>query len=435
MMRMTPQCQALLWGLLFLQLTMTTAWSAEPIPVADLEALVEEALLANPDLQAAAARWEESSHKIIPARSLDDPTLSLAFSNYPLDSLDSDQTPMTGNELQLTQNFPFPGKLRTKGKIAELQAAWFKEVYEDQKLRLAAQVKDSFFRVYSVERAMEVVDKNLAILQDFTRLMETRYEVGQGLQQDVLKAQLEYSKLLDKQLDLRQQRVSALADLNSLLDRPAATEMTTAAEWPLARGLPSTEALKEASQENRPLYRAYRAVIENYRAQGKLAELDFKPDLRVWAGYRFRDDGLSDGGTDFVSAGVGINLPIYREKRREKLAQAHSGLRMAQAQYDQFRNRTFFKIHDARAQLEKSREQVLLYRDGILPQAEQTFRASLAAYQVDKVDFLTLLDALMKLHTFEMEQYRLMAEHQRSLALLEAETGIDLRTFGEPANP
>ena len=121
-----------------------------------------------------------------------------------------------------------------------------------------------------------------------------------------------------------------------------------------------------------------------------------------------------------------INLPIWREKQAEQVAEADSGIRMAQKQYADFRDRVFSRIHDAKARLEKNRTLVELFYTGILPQARQTFEASLSAYQVGDLDFLSLLDSLLSLYRYEIDYHRAVSDYQRSLAGLEAAVGVTL---------
>ena len=390
-----------------------------------LNELVTAALNNNPDLQAARDRWEMVGHKVIPAQTLDDPRLSVALSNYPVDNFKADQTPMTGNEVTLSQNFPFPGKLAAKGESARQQALWYKAVYEDTRLQLAQQVKDAYFRLFYQDRAIAVTNDNLTVLKSFISLTKTRYEVGGGLQQDLLKAQVEQSKLLDRLFTLRQQRVSVLAGLNRLLSRPAASPLLTVDKVPLTPVAFDARQLVDKATDGRPMYAAYQALISDYESQRKLAKLDYYPDFNVWTSYRFRDDNLPDGGTDFLSAGVGINLPIWREKRDEGVARADSGIRMAQQQFADFRNQVDATIQDAYAQLEKNRDLAQLFTTGIIPQAQQSFDASLTAYQVGKVEFLTLLDSLMTLYRYQLDYQRALADYQRNLAQLEAASGFD----------
>ncbi len=397
-------------------------------PSSRLKELVQEALNSNPDLKAAEARWHLYERKVIPAGSLDDPRLSFTFSNYPVDSFSGDQTPMTGKELGLSQRFPFPGKLAARGEMADQQAQWYKGVYEDGRLQVARKVKDAWYRLFFRDKAIGITKKNLAVLDDFIRLTETRYKVGKGLQQDVLKAQLERSRLMDRLFTLKQQRTTVLADLNTVLGRPTATPVETSESVDMTPVEPSLEALQKKAQETRPLFASYTSLVERFKAQRHLAKLDYWPDFTVSAGYRFREPAQGDPvkGTDFVSGGVSFNLPIWREKRREAVAEAESGVRMALEQYGDFRNKVHFSLSDTYARMERDRDQVALYKTGVLPQAEQTFQATLAAYQVDKVDFLNLLDSLLKLYNYQTDYYRALAEYQRDVAGLEAEAGVDL---------
>ena len=404
--------------------------SADPGPNqnARLARLVDEALSNNPDLQAAEARWQMVRHKIDPARSFEDPQLSFALSNYPVDSLAGDETPMTGKEIQLSQMFPFPGKLAARGEMAEQQAMWQKGVFEDAKGQMVQRVKDAWFRLYFQQRAIDITRRNIDVLRDFIRLTETRYEVGIGLQQDVLKAQVERSKLQDKLFNLEQQRTSSLAEFNRLLNRPATTPLVPPQEVNPTVVQASHQQLLDLARTKRPLFAAYQAGIDRYKAQRKLAKLDYYPNFKVFAGYRQREKVAGDPaeGSDFVSAGVSINLPLWQGKRRAAVAEADSGIRLAQRQYQDFANRVTFAISDQYAQMEKNRDLVELFRTGIIPQAEQSLEASLAAYRVGDIDFLNLLDSLMTLYRYQVDYHRALADHERSVARLEAAVGVEL---------
>ena len=135
---------------------------------------------------------------------------------------------------------------------------------------------------------------------------------------------------------------------------------------------------------------------------------------------------MSDGGTDFVSVGVSLSLPVYREKRRAEKAQALAGLRMAEKQAESFRSSLEEKISKAYSRMEETQQQTELYSEGIIPQTSQSFQAALSSYQVGKVPFVSLLGALMTTYQAEMEYYRVSTEYMRSLAWLEAETTLPL---------
>ena len=103
-----------------------------PLQAETLDQLVNLALTNNPELAAARARWQQFTYQAPQVGSLPDPELSFTFSSYPNDTLASDETPMTGNELRLAQKFPFPGKLSGRADLSREQARWFEAVYRDQ---------------------------------------------------------------------------------------------------------------------------------------------------------------------------------------------------------------------------------------------------------------------------------------------------------------
>ncbi len=397
---------------------------------ATLDQLVQEALTKNPDLAAAKARWEQASHKAPQVGSLKDPVLSFALSNYPNDSLSNDESPMTGNEVKLAQAFPFPGKLASRSALANEQARWFEAIYQDKHFQIARKVKDTWYRLYFKEKAIVVTERNMALVDDIIRLTEVRYETGSGLQQDVLKAQVQRSKLMEQLMSLRQKRSVVQADLNRLLNRPYGGTYDAPDKLDLVTIEQGLDTFQVTASEKRPLNAAYQALIKRYRYQQKLAELDDYPDMTLWASWRFRDDDLADGGTDFVSAGVSFNLPVYREKRRAATSEAMAAIRMAERQSEDFKGSVEQSIQNAYARMEETRQQTELYREGIIPQTGQSFQAALGSYQVGKVEFISLLDALMTSFQAEMEYYRVSSEYMRSLAWLEAESTLPL--IGSP---
>lgn len=417
--------------LLLIALSVAIALIATPSTADQLDSLVAEALANNSGLAAAKERWQQSTYKSIQVGSLKDPVLSLSLSNYPSDSLSSDKTPMTGNEVKLAQAFPYPGKLEAQSALAAEQSGWFKASYQDLHYQVARKVKDAWFRLYSVARAVEVTERNLELVDDIIRLTEVRYETGSGLQQDVLKAHIQHSRLTEKKITLQQQYTTIQAELDRLLARENPSQYGVPESLVLPTINQKLDEFIEASKE-RPLYSAYKSLLRRSQQQKRLAELDDYPDITLWGSWRFRDDDLPDKGTDFVSAGISFNLPVYRDKRRAALAEANAETRFIQRQVDDFRNGVNESINKAYARMIETREQAMLYKEGIIPQTSQSFQAALSSYQVGKVAFISLLDALMNSYNAEMEYYKLSAEYMRSLAWLEAESALPL--LGAPVD-
>jgi len=391
--------------------------------VVGLDALVKEALQSNPELVAARERWQQSGYKVEQVGSYDDPVLSFSLSSYPYDTLKRDVYSMTGDELRLAQKFPFPGKLDTKAEMAGQEAVWFRQVYLDNRLELVRRIKDAWYRYYARHKAVAVTERNIALLDDMVRLTEVRYATGEGLQQDVLKAQLRRSSLTDRLIGLRQQVKTLQAELNNLAGGDAQRRIAPPDQLPELAFEPTLAELEQQARQQRPLIHAYHELIERSRGQQRLAKLDDYPDLTMWAAWRFRDGALADGGTDFVSAGVSFNLPVQRDRRRAALADAEAGERMVRSQYDHFLRQQTFNLYEAYNRLEESRQQVALYSEGIIPQATQNVNAALSAYRVGKVELISLLDALRSLYDYQLAYYQAQSEAWRAVARLDAEAG------------
>ncbi len=415
-------CKTLLLFLVWAALPVAGARAAEDDVV--LQALIDAALAENPALMAARQQQAGAMHRIGPAGALADPTLSFAFSNYPVDSFESDVTPMTGNELQLAQRLPFPGKLGAKKEMAAQEALWYEGVYGEARIELIRQVRESYYRLYVVDRSIETAKMNLDLLGDLSKLAETRYRVGQGKQADVLKVQLERSRLRDRLIQLEQSRTTLQGNLNRLASRPVDGPIEIPAILPAApaptRELDELQALAE---EQRPLFAGWKARIEKVRQQKELARLEYRPDVTLWAGYRFRDDNLPDQGTDFASAGISLNLPLNRSRRAAEVAAGESALNQAYNQFADVRNQVRYAVDESYHDARRSYQLVELYRTGILPQARQVYAALLSAYQVGNVDFQELLTALLTLNQYETELHRATGDGLRATARLAAAVG------------
>ena len=407
---------------IFLNATLAAA-SPEAFDL-NLNELLQVAQENNPELQASESTWKIYENKIPQTGVLDDPILSIGLNNYPVDSWASNETPMSGKTLKLSQNFPFPGKLSAKKEKSKQQSLWHLGVYEEAKLLLAWKVKDAYYSLVFANHALAVTDKNLKVLEDFIRLTETNYEIGKGLQQDILKAQVERSKLIDRTYTFKQEMLKALAELSNLTDRDLSSANYKITDETSAPPIELTlEELHDISIKNRPLFNSYRALIEQNKLQMKLARLEFKPNFKLGVSYTFREPNPGDDGTDFAGVEFGMNIPIFVGKRKAAIGEAKAAIINAERQMSSFRNKVQFNIHDLFLKAKKSEEQLELYKNGLIPQATLSFEAALSGYQVGKIDFLALLDSLMTIYKYELEYYRVLSDGKRWHARLQAETG------------
>ena len=390
--------------------------------------LVTSALEHNPELKTSDARWRMYANKAKQASALEDPMLMLKLQNLMVREPTSfNKDPQTAKVIGISQQLPFWGKRAIRQEIAQYEAESYRWSLAERKLELARMVKETYYQLYAVDKSLEIVEKNLKLLSDFVTIAESKYSVGQGVQQDIYKAGLEKSKMLGMQITLRQQRKSLEANLNFLLYRPGSTPVGPIADFTLPKLALSAEQLKELAAEKRPQIKSLSELVNKGQASHRLAQKEFYPDFNLSFEYMFREASMDDPGYDMFSAGVTFNLPFQQERRRAMLAESTSETSMAADELNGLKNSIGYTINDTLAQLERRRNLVELYRGGIIPQAEQSLESAVIGYRVSKVDFLTLLDGRMSLFNYERELYDSQAEYMMQLARLEAAVGMELQ--------
>ncbi|ABQ24303.1 TolC family protein [Geotalea uraniireducens] len=413
----------------FSLLSLRPVWADEAQPLEDLPRLVQTALANNPELKASDARWQMFRNRIVQARSFDDPMLMLKIQNGIVkDPFNFGRDPMTQKVIGISQQFPFFGKRTLKGEVAAKEAESYRWSVDERTLELKRMVKESYYQIYFIDKSLEIIDKNIRIIDDFITLAETKYSVGQGVQQDVFKSQLERSRMLDMRITLEQQRKTLSANLNALLYRSPDVSVGKISDFEVTPLSLTAEELRTTAYENRPLLRSYKALIEKGEAGHKLAEKEFYPDFNVAFEYMQRDriDEM-ERGDNMYSLGVTFNLPVRRERRQAALAESSSEISMATEEANSLKNSISFGISDLMAQLEKRRKLIELYKTGLLPQAAQSLESATISYRVNKVDFLTLLDSRVTLFNYEREYYDSLADYQMKLAQLEALVGKEIQ--------
>ncbi|NJD68229.1 MAG: TolC family protein [Candidatus Methylomirabilota bacterium] len=393
-----------------------------------LDPLIQEALAANPEIRTEGKKWDAAKERPPHEGSLDDPMLSFELENLPTNSFAFTQEDMTMKKLGISQTFPYFGKLGLRSEIAQREANAIGQGYRDKRNEIVRRIKEIFYDLYAIDRSLEIVGKNRELLREFVKIAETKYSVGKGIQQDVLKAQVELSKLLDEQIRLEQSRQAAGARLNAILNRPPQTPLGRTEEVSKAEASIDLKELQARALENRPLLKGLAEEIERSKAANALARKRYFPDLTMSLGYAFREDSAIAKRSDFFSAGFSINIPIYfRTKQDRQVAETSALINSAKEQYQAARNEVFSLVKELAADIEKGSKLIDLLETGLIPQARLSLDSAVAGYQVGKVDFLTMLDNQVTLFNFEKEYYRTLAEYQTSLARLEWVVGAPVQ--------
>ncbi len=396
----------------------------------DLQNLINKVLANNPQLQSMKFDQQSAEAAIPSAKALPDPVLGLNLMNLPVNSFSMDQEPMTGKQITLMQHFPFPGKLDIKQDIARKEAAVREEKLNEMQNQLVRQLKTVYYELFYVDHALETVRKSKDVIKQLISVAETKYSVGKGLQQDVLRAQLELSNLTDKGISLRQKRSTLASRLNTLINEPPEQLVGMIPEPAIQPVAYSLQQLKEQADAHSPLLGAWQAVIDQSNRKVALAEKQIYPDFSVGLAYTQRDRLANGGkGYDFVSAMFSVSLPIYYKRKQNQQIQEMKLMRSSvEERYQNVRNMVYQDLQDTYTGLQKNEQLVDLYKNGAIPQAQQSFRSSMSAYQNDKVDFLSLLDSELSLFHVQLTYYRALSDYNQNIADLEAATGSSVQT-------
>ena len=418
----------ILFTMMFLSVsTASLGRAVETAPQENLSSLISFALANNPEIKASAARWQMFSSRIAMARSLEDPMLMLKIQNGVVtEPFNFRKEAMTAKVIGITQQIPYWGKRELKEEIAKMDAESYRWTVEERKLELTRMVKETWYQLFYIDKSLAIIDKNIRILDDFVTLAEIKYSVSQGTQTDILKAQVQRSRMLDMRITLEQQRKTSQANLNTVLFRSPETPVGNIDDFVITPVSHSANDLQQMAYDNRPMFKSLEALVRKGEAGLKLSEKEFYPDFNISLEYMQRDPAMGNEGLDMYSLGVTFNLPVQREKRHAAVAESNAGIAMATEELNNLKSSINFGVSDQLAQLERRRKLVELYKGGIILQAEQSLESTVINYRVNKVDFLTLLDSQMTLFNYERELYESQAEYMMQLARLEALVGVEL---------
>jgi outer membrane protein TolC len=398
----------------------------DPLP---LDWCLERARQSNPSIAVDEAAAAAAAHRVAPAGALEDPRFSYEASNVPVGDFDFNSTPMSGNQLGLMQKLPFPGVLSNRERAARAGASAATQDLADQRFQVAAVVERRWAELGFAQRALEITDTNLGLLRQLTEIAQIKYSVGSGLQQDVLRAQVELTRLLEERLRRIEAIRAAESRLAAVLDLPLQTAFPTVGELRDDSPLPEVASLLDPLDETSPLLRALAERVEEAERLQRVAELEGYPDFDLGVGYRIRQRVPGDpvGGDDFVTAGVTLRLPVDRGKWNEKTAERAALVRRAKAIYRDQRARLRDAVRTTFAALERADAEVALLETGLVPQTRQSLESSRSGYQVDKVDFLSLIDSQVRLLGAELSLVRAVADRRAAFAALESAIGKELR--------
>src|SRR6266481_6101400 len=392
-----------------------------------LSELLAEAEKNNPRIEAARQGWQAAKQVPTQVSTLPDPQFNLQHvsvgSPRPFAGYTNSDFAYVG--LGVTQDIPYPGKLKLRGEIAKREADVSQQQVESVRRAVLTQVKASYFQLAYLGKTLAILESDGELLRQVEQAADARYRSGMGTQQDVLQAQLQKTKLV-REIAMHHLEVGKLeAQLKQFLDRPQDSpdiEPADLAETPL---LQTFQELLGAAKAQNPELAAAQKMIDKESLQVDLARKDFYPDFNVQYMWQRTDPTQFRA---YYMLSFGVRVPIYRSrKQKPELAQAQSEELRARSELEAQSQQVASELRSQYVVVQQTAELLKIHREGLSPQSRSEFQAALAAYQSNKQDFQAVLTAFLDVLHLDEEYWQNLAEYETAVARLEQITGLALR--------
>ena len=378
----------------------------------------------NPKAAAAQSLANAAQARIPAAGTLPDPALQLGFMNYELPSL-RPMDPLGMVQLQVMQMLPVGGKLPLSSRIATHQAAAERERAADVAWEQRTRSAMAFYEVFAAEEGIDIASETRRLVQDVASIAHSMYEVGEGNQSDLLRAQVEIARMTEEIERMSAMREAAAAKLNALMDRTADARVDTVALPRFPDSAPSIDSLLSVALRTRPMIRAGEEEVAAAEAMSRRARRELIPDLVVGVQYGQRSAVM--GTKRIGSLMLGASVPLWAGRRQLKWREEADAMRaMSAADLAWMKADTRGRIGETLAMLNRSRRLADLYTGTVLPQAEAAVTSAVAAYRVGRIDFMNVLDNRMTVNRYRQELVTLRMEEGRAWAELEMLIGREL---------
>lgn len=385
-------------------------------PFLTLHEVLSEVVSNNAEIKAAKGAAAGARERIPQAAAFDDLQVGLTQWSIPssFNIAKADET-----WYLLSQNFPFFGKRELRGKVAELESRMTNEESRGVERRIIAQAKQAYYDLFFSHKALDIHHEQVELARRFSKIVREKFSVGEVGQQDLLRAQVELLNLSNVLITLEQERETAVARLNALLNRPAASLLGVPQTPTVPPFELSLEAFQKEAEERRPENRAQALAIQRGAEAVKLAKRDLFPDFMGEVAYW----NVHDGQNRWMTT-VRINIPwINKKKYDARIRENQAEQSRAEAAYRAALNETQFRVKDLFVRFQTNKRRVNLYEEGVLPLARLSLEAATIGYQTKKNDFLTLIEAQQNLRELELNYFNALVDTNKSLAYLEEVIG------------
>jgi outer membrane protein TolC len=391
-----------------------------------LSQAIDEALKNNPEIHVLQNKLQSARARSNQATYLEDPELNLEAWGMPLNQ------PVNLRKanpiiLGLRQKVPFFGKRALKSEIAESEVRMAEQDLRAKQVEIIANVKNAYADYFMAEKSIEIAKGHLELIRQVSLTAENLYKVGKAPQQDVIKALLEQTDLLNRLNMAERELETTKARLNTLLGRHPGAQIGSPADLSLARLSITADDLERLALEQKP---EVRGLQQNLKRSDTVIELarrnqkypDFMLGLQYWVA---PDQKQKHMYNPMVSLTIPFS-PWTKGKHDLEVEEALAERQAAKSQLDAMKNTALLAVREMFVRARAAEKSVAFYQEGLLPQAQQSFEATVAAYQTGQVNFATMLEAQRTNRETRLGYYKALVEHEQSVVDIEKAVGATL---------
>jgi len=409
-----------------------------------LQEIVNTAIKNNPAVVETEKKWEEKSSRI-PAVTAQ-PNLKVGFmkDDIPTTSLNPGKGMMT--EFSISQEIMNPAKLKAMGKMAENEATMTKTTWADKQIEIYAQTKQAYYDYLYSKQALVIGKESQELMGQLAKLAQVNYSTGMVPLQDTLKAQTEFSQMTIDLINMASMEAVAKAKMNNLMGRSTNEAFEVIEEFTAPPpNFDLVDLIKNAT-ENKPSVAGMKYQVDMAKNGIDLAKKQQLPDFGVNLGYKKNKEPMIESQADPMDPmkttfmlgerkptwkiEVMAMFPIWQGKNRAELNAAQASFAASQAALQNMKNMTELDVQMTLTEAQATWRQIDLYKNTIIPQAEQTYQAALVGYTNGKVDLMTVLEGVNTLRNAKLGLYKAKTDYEKAAANLEKAVGKPLFSNG-----
>lgn len=371
-----------------------------------------------------------------------DPKMSIGLANLPTNGFDFGQEGMTQAKVAISQMFPRGDTLAIKSQQLKIQSEAYPYQRKDRISKVAVTVGSLWLDAYRVQQSIALIEKNRSLFEQLADVATASYSsaLGKTRQQDIVRAQLELTRLEDRLDKLAQQRnhyegmlsqwLTTFSSGNSSIEEASLVTNFSLHNILLNKELPQIGLLSRdlvfnkswiKPQELVPYFLKHPSVIAvdkkviATKTGINLAKQKYKAEWGVNASYGYRgDDPMGKSRADLFSVGVTFDLPLFTENKQDKAVQsAISQTEAVKTEKLLLLRQLLGSYSSAKGRLLRLIDRQNLYKTKLLPQIHDQAEASLTAYTNDDGDFSEVVRSRIALLNAEIDELALNVEEQK----------------------